>query len=480
MEFIGLFLDKTVKKPLYVQLYEFVTKEIRSGRIPPGERLPGKRSAAGQLGVSVNTVEEAYQMLVAEGYVKALARSGFWVNDLGPLVPPPSVLSEKVPSFAAHTPAGVQAREFRFNFLSGGIDSTLFSRKTWNRLFKEVLAEPLDLFATGESCGDAVLRHAIADYLRGFRGVRCTPQQVVMGAGLEVLLGLLSPLLPEGPLALENPGYAKTARLFWNVGRKTRAVCVDEQGLSMADLQACGAGLAYVTPSHQFPSGLVMPAPRRAELLRWAAEQNRFIIEDDYDSEFRFSGHTLPSLQGMDTHDCVVYAGTFSRSLAPGIRAAYLVLPQNLLHAWQERYEGYACTIWRPEQHTLARFISEGHFSRRLNRVRLHYRQRLGRILQLLEQGLPKRSYQVLNAHTGLYFILKLHGCKAVALAREAEEQGILIQALSQYTQTNSAGFSLWNGGHDALVLGYGGLADIDVDKALCALLALLRKHLAL
>ncbi len=472
MEFVGLFLDKTVEKPLYMQLYEFLVEEIRSGSLQAGERLPGKRSTAGQLGISVNTVDEAYQMLVGEGYLKAQPRSGFWVNNLGPLVPPPLVAEKIQEKKVQENIAG------RHNFLSGGIDSSLFPRKMWNRLSREVLAGPLDLFATGEGCGDAVLRQAIGDYLRGFRGVRCTSEQVVMGAGLEVLLGLLAPLLPKGEVAMENPGYTKTARLFQNMGRKTVAIDVDEQGLPAEILKQSEAKVVYVTPSHQFPTGFVMPAPRRAELLRWAAENNGVIIEDDYDSEFRFSGRPLPSLQGMDQHGCVVYAGTFSRSLAPGIRASYLVLPPGLLSAWKARYEGYACTIWRPEQHTLARFISEGHFARRLNQMRLAYRQRLGRILELLEQGLPAGSYEALNTHTGLYFVLKLHGCNANALAVEARQQGIEIRALSQYTQKEKEGFFVWQGGRETLVLGYGALSEQDLEATIEALVSFLSEKI--
>ncbi len=476
MQFIGLFLEKNNPKPLYMQLYEFLVAEIRSGHLACGEHLLGKRSAALHLGLSVNTVDRAYQMLVDEGYVQARPRSGFWVNDLGPLLP--------LPLAPATTPVADFAEKaastyVHYSFLSGGIDSTLFLRKTWNRLSKEVLSSSLDLFSKGESYGDFVLRKAIADYLRGFRGVQCTPEQVVMGAGLEVLLARLSPLLPQGAIALENPGYAKTSRLFQNVGRDTTALNVDEKGMCIQALVQNQVGVCYVTPSHQFPSGFVMPAPRRAELLHWAAEHNGLIIEDDYDSEFRFSGRPLPSLQSMDRQNRVVYAGTFSRSLAPGIRASYLVLPPKLLEAWQNHYHDYACTIWRPEQHTLARFISEGHFSRRLNSVRLCYRQRLTRILSLLEQGLPKSSYQCFNTHTGLYFILKLHNCHASKLANEAAEKNLEIRALSHYAQQGSAGFSLWQGGHDALVLGYGGLPDANLDEALHSLISVMQNHLS-
>ncbi len=472
MEFVGLFLDKTQKTPLYLQLYHFLVARLREGSIRAGERLPGKRSAAVQLGVSVNTVDLAYQMLAEEGYLEARPRSGFVAGNLGPVVPPPSPAQ----AGEAPPPTATGKTEWRHSFLTGGIDTALFPRKTWNRLFKEVLAGEEDLFATGEGQGDAVLRGALAGYLQGFRGVRCQPRQIVTGAGLEVLLGLLAPLLPAGAVALENPGYAKTTRLFQNAGRATVAVDVDDQGMTVEGLQSSGAAAAYLTPSHQFPTGCVMPAPRRAALLRWAAKQGGILIEDDYDSEFRFSGRPLPSLQGMDSHDRVVYAGTFSRSLAPGIRAAYLVLPPALLAAWQRAYGGYACTLWRPEQHTLARFMSEGHFARRLNRLRGAYRARRDQVLQAVQAGLPAAACQLFNTHTGLYFVLRLPGRDAAALAGQARQSGLGLEALSQFCQpVGRGGFSLWGGGADALLLGYGGLAEGEAPAAVAALLDILR-----
>ncbi len=471
MEFVGLFLDKTQSEPLYLQLYHFLVGQLRSGAIRAGEKLPGKRSAAVQLGVSVNTVDQAYQMLAGEGYLEVHPRSGFVAGNLGPVVPPPAPHGggPVLPHAESKT------ANWRHSFLTGGIDTALFPRKTWNRLSKEVLAGGEDLFGTGESQGDAVLREALAEYLQGFRGVRCQPQQIVTGAGLEVLLGLLAPLLPAGAVATENPGYAKSARLFENAGRATLAVDVDSQGLVPENLQSSGAMAAYLTPSHQFPTGCVMPAPRRAALLHWAAETGGILIEDDYDSEFRFSGRPLPSLQGMDSHHRVVYAGTFSRSLAPGIRAAYLVLPPALLSAWRQAYSGYACTLWRPEQHTLARFMREGHFARRLNQMRGAYRARRDQVLHFLQQGLAPSSYELLNTHTGLYFVLRLPGRNAAALAASARQAGLGLTALSQFRQPSAkGGFSLWEGGDDALLLGYGGLAANEVPTAMAALLSVL------
>ena len=221
--------------------------------------------------------------------------------------------------------------------------------------------------------GDPALRQALAEYLSEYRGVQCGPHQIVVGAGLEYLLGLLAPLLP-GPAAVETPGYPRALQVLQNNGVHCCCLPVDEDGLSVEALNRSDAAVCYVTPSHQFPTGVTMPAGRRAELLHWAARRpgGRYIIEDDYDSEFRFDTRPLPSLQGMAGADGpVVYLSTCSRSLAPSIRIAYMVLPEHLLPAWRKKYRLYSGTVSRFEQQTLARFITEGYFTRHLARERV-------------------------------------------------------------------------------------------------------------
>lgn len=461
MKFLGLFLSKTDNRPLYEQLYGWLVDEVRAGRLAPGEKLPGKRSAAAQLGISVNTVDTAYQMLAAEGYVDARARSGFVVNRLGGRqVPPPSP-----PARPGEGAPREEEQAWRYSFSSADIDTALFPRKTWNRLFREVLAGEEGLFDRGEAMGDGVLRQAVAAYLRSYRGGRCEAGQIVCGAGLEVLVGLLARLLAGRLVAVEDPGYPRAARILENVGVRVRRLPVDGDGLRVEDLVQSGARAAYLTPSHQFPTGAVMPVGRREALLRWAAETpgGGILIEDDYDSEFRFDGRPLPSLQGLDEGGHVVYAGTFSRSLAPGIRAAYLVLPPALLEGWKAAYGDYACTVSRPEQHTLARMMDEGHFARSLNRMRAAYRRRRGLLLEALAARLPTDGYEIENAHTGLYCILRLPGRNAAALAAAARNAGLRVRSLGSYRTAEAVP-------DDALVLGYGGLPDQDIAPAVAAL----------
>ncbi len=481
MELLGSFLSKTDKRPLYEQLYTWLVDELRAGRLQPGEKLPGKRSAAAQLGISVNTVDAAYQMLAAEGYVDARARSGFVVASgvRGWTVPAmrPSLVGVKDTGEGKGRDEADASGNWRYSFSTSDIDTGFFPRKTWNRLLREVLSQEEGLFSRGEAAGDGILRRALAGYLRGYRGVRCDAGQIVCGAGLEVLLGLLAPLLGERPVAVEDPGYPGTAKVLANAGRAILPLAVDAAGMVPARLWASGAGAAYLTPSHQFPTGAVMPVTRREELLRWADETpgGGVLIEDDYDSEFRFDGRPLPSLQGLDEHGRVVYAGTFSRSLAPGIRAAYLVLPPALLERWQAAYGGYACTVSRPEQHTLARLLDGGYFARGLNRMRVAYRRRRGLLLDALAARLEPGSYTVQNAHTGLYCILRLPGRDADTVVQRARAAGLRVRALDSYFAGGEEAARA-AGAQDALVLGYGGLPDAAMDPAVAQLAAAIEK----
>ncbi len=460
MEFIDIFLDKSDKSPLYYQLYQHLAQHIREGGISAGEKLPGKRSAAAQLGVSVNTVNEAYQQLATEGYIAAKPRSGFVVMRLQQTVFP--FTTEK--SFSANDFPTSNTTPL-YSFSSSGLDAELFPLKIWNRTMREVLTEKPDLFHRGRPLGDFALCEGISSYLKSYRGVRCDTLQVVTGAGLEILFSMLVRLFADKTFALENPGYSKTSTILQNMGAHYQFVSVDNQGMIPDELLKSGAQIAYLTPSHQLPTGGVMSAPRRSELLSWATEEGHLIIEDDYDSEFRFDGRPLPCLQGMDEHNSVVYAGTFTRSLAPGLRAAYLVLPPPVLELWKKAYGGYSCSISRPDQYVLAKLLSEGHFARSLNRARNTYRRRRDALLSAFSQIFPADGWHAENTHTGLYFVLRLPGKDAVHLAQLARDKGLYIHSLAEYHNEH-----LSHAYDDALMVGYGGLLDEDILPATKAL----------
>ena len=451
-------LDPSSSVPLYEQLYRSLAGEMRSGTLSAGVRMPGKRRLAAELSVSVNTVDAAYQMLAAEGYLESRERSGFYVQEYLAL---PESAAPAAPPKAEAVP---KQRPIRYDLSTRGVDPGLFPFRTWARLQKELLYSAPELLTPGDARGDAALRQALAGYLAEYRGVQCDPEQLVVGAGLEYLLGLLAPLLP-GPAAVETPGYPRARQVLENNGVPCRCLPVDADGLSLAALSASDAAVCYVTPSHQFPTGVTMPAGRRAELLHWAARApgRRYIIEDDYDSEFRFDTRPLPSLQGMAGADGpVVYLSTCSRSLAPGIRIAYMVLPRQLLGAWQEKYELYSGTVGRFEQQTLARFITGGYFTRHLARERTAYKARRDALAAALRSSFAPEELTLAGLHTGLHLLAQLKDPPPDAALRAAARQyGVRCSLLSDYDLTGTA-----HSAAGTLVLGYGSLPDADCATA--------------
>ncbi|HIV86501.1 MAG TPA: PLP-dependent aminotransferase family protein [Candidatus Pygmaiobacter gallistercoris] len=425
MEFIPMTFDPADPRPLYQQLYSWLAGEITAGHLAAGEKLPSKRSAAANLGVSLNTVETALGMLIAEGYLTSRPRSGVYVADVSPLIPAPRP--------AAPLPAAEQDERWSYRFSTSGVDVSLFPQKIWARIAREVNADAPALLNHGPAEGEAALRGAIADYLLGLRGVRCDPDQILVGAGMEYLLGLLAPLL-GGRVAFERPGYPKARRILENGGVTLVDLPVDRAGLRVDLLAESGATAIYVTPSHQFPTGATMPVGRRLDLLRWAAaDPVRLIVEDDYDSEFRFDGKPVPSLQGLDPHGQVIYVGTFSRSIAPGIRIGYLVLPRALLGRWRQRFAGYSCTVSRLEQQTMARFLAGGHFTRSLNRARGQYRRRRDALVGALRSSFGK-DLTLLGAHTGLHLVaLPGVGLTERELVERAAAISVELRGLSYY-----------------------------------------------
>ena len=453
-------LDAASGVPLYEQLYESLAAEMRSGAIPAGTRMPGKRRLAAELSVSVNTVDAAYQILATEGYMEPRERSGFYVQEYLALPTRP----EEVPPPVSAAPSEAAEPPVRFDLSTRGVDPGLFPFRTWARLQKELLYSSPQLLTHGDAQGDVELRQALADYREEYRGVRCTAEQVVVGAGMEYLLSLLAPLLP-GKTAVENPGYQRAKQVLENNGVSCRCLPVDADGLSLTALSASDAAVCYVTPSHQFPTGVTMPAGRRAELLHWAARApgRRYIIEDDYDSEFRFDTRPLPSLQGMAGADGpVVYLSTCSRSLAPGIRIAYMVLPRQLLGAWQAKYRLYSGTVGRFEQQTLARFITGGYFTRHLARERTAYKARRDALVAALRTSFAPEELTLAGLHTGLHLLAQLKDPPPDAALRAAARQyGVRCSLLSDYDLTGTA-----HSAAGTLVLGYGSLPDADCAAA--------------
>lgn len=429
MNELTITLDVKSTIPLYEQIYEYIKTDIRNGKISCGEKLPSTRALAKYLEISRSTVELAYEQLLAEGYVEAEACRGFFVTQIEELYQwetAKETVAQKIIK---------EENVYKYDFSPRGVDLQSFPYSVWRKLSKEILSnDKSDLFQLGDSQGEYELRETICRYLYQARGVNCEPEQIVIGAGNEYLLMLLSTVLGKNrKIAFENPTYRQAYRLFENLSYDTCVVEMDRKGMCVDKLRKSSAEIAYVMPSHQYPLGIVMPIKRRMELLRWAAEEEeRYIIEDDYDSEFRYKGKPIPALQGFDREDKVIYIGTFSRSIAPSIRISYLVLPKNLLKVYNEKSRFLSSTVSRVDQLIIQQFIERGYYERHLNKMRALYKNRHDIMVNELKPLLKYCSISGENA--GVHLLLTfIEGKEEKILTQKAKEQGIKVYGLSTY-----------------------------------------------
>ena len=434
--------------PLYEYLYRRIREDILSGKLTAGERLPSKRALAEHLQLSVITVEGAYAQLEAEGYLYTLPKRGFFVSQVDRTPAPKATEPPAVPEEEA-------ARQWRLDLKSNQVDTARFPVSTWARLTRQVLSEDgAALLRPVPHQGLGALRRAIADDLRDYRGMSVSPEQIIVGAGAEYLYLLLAQLLgPDAVFAAEDPGYPKIRQVYGKCGAACRPVPLDAQGMDLAALTASGATVAHLSPSHHYPTGLVTPIARRQALLRWAEEVDGFIIEDDYDSEFRFSGRPLPTLQSIDRSGRVLYMNTFSQTISPSMRVGFVVLPPRLLERYRRELDFYACTVPALEQHVLARFLSGGYYEQHLSRMRKEYRQRRCAVLAAFRAGPFAHRITISEQGAGLHFLLRLDTDRSDEdLRQRAEELGVRLGFLSEYAAVPDPSYA------HTLVINYAGL----------------------
>ena len=390
-------------KPMYEQIYEYIKEEIRKGSLAAGTRLPSTRIMAEHLKISRSTSQMAYDQLVSEGYIETIPCKGYFVLKIDELV---EVEPETKMGFLVEPEQ--QEAELDVDFSPRGIDLTSFPYNAWRKVTRATLMDDdKEMFLTGSPQGEPGLREAIRGYLHSARGVNCTADQIIIGAGSEYLMMLLTQILGAGrTIAMENPTYRQAYRVFESLGCQMKPVEMDAHGMNVRLLEESGADIAYVMPSHQYPTGVVMPVKRRQELLSWAGRgEKRYLIEDDYDSEFRYRGKPVPALQGMDIQGKVIYMGTFSKSIAPAIRVGYLVLPAPLLAVYKRKCGFYASTVSRIDQKIIYQFLTEGHYERHLNRMRAIYKGKHDVLMSELKT--LGTEFIVQGEYAGLHVLLK-------------------------------------------------------------------------
>ncbi len=442
-------LEKAPGLPLYESLYRHIRDDILSGTLPAGTKLPSKRALAAHLEVSKITVEAAYNQLLSEGFLTAREKVGYFVEDVAP-----APHSSPVPS------APEQISVFDGVDLTGG-GPERFPFSVWSRLQRQVMLD----------CGQALLRplpnqghyglrQAIAAHLADFRGMSVAPENILIGAGTDFLYNLLIQLLGRNQrYAVEDPGYGKI-RLIYAAGG---AQCVNAPMDAFGPIPAAlvDAQVLHISPNHHFPTGLVTPVARRLELLNWATQGDRWIIEDDYDSEFRFDARPIPSMQALDRAGRVIYMNTFSKTLAPSIRISYMVLPPALMEQFRRKLGFYSCTVPSFEQYTLERFLREGYFEKHINRMRKLYKNRRNRLVEVLKNSPIAKDITILEQDAGLHFLLRIAtDLTDEALTARWSAAGIRIHALSEYYHG-----PVPEADHHCLIVNYDRLADEDLTE---------------
>lgn len=541
-------LSQRGDESLYEYLYLCIRADIENGSIPAGRRLPSKRALAKHLGVSLITVEGAYSQLVAEGYVRAEARRGYYACDLevtpahlgkgpglsvpagqpvdfgslahiakpaepnspaqaggsagpgrlahagcpaepnllvhagGPAEPNPLTHSDVPADFAhaAHLAEPDQPGQVKqlgrathsidaaapqapliADFSTGSLPLDRFPFSSWAKTVREVLSRESEQSLLGDACaqGALALRTQLVEYLHSFRGMQVRPEQIVVAAGSQVLDNLIVQLLGrERGYAVETPGYSRLASIYRANDAKLAYVPLDDDGISMPHLRASGVNVAHIMPSHQFPTGLVTSVARRYELLAWASEQpGRYIVEDDYDCEFRLSGRPIPALMSVDASSCVIYTNTFAKSLGSSFRIAYMVLPPSLVDTYQEKLGFYSSTVSATEQLALARFISTGEYERHVARTRSYYRSLKNELVDALRSCSVSDRIQTEATEAGLHFLMHVDAPGSTeALLQAARARGVILSPLSAFCAPDQA---LTSGLDGTYVMNFAGLA---------------------
>ena len=401
MKPVSITLEHNSQKSLYIQLYEYLKKEISCGQIAAGEKLPSLRRISGQLGISVTTSQMAYNQLLVEGYITSSPQSGYYAADVGGSTDE----SAAVPEFTSF-------EDYPFDEPSYKYDLESFDFVKWKKCVSRVLNEyPGLLLSEGDRQGERILRAEISRYVYRSRGVDCSPEQVVISAGTQQLTNHLARILRHMKINIvstEDPGYTPVRNIFRDRGFTINSIPIARDGISIESLPRNIASAVYVMPSNQFPTGAVMPVGRRYELLKWAEDNDSVIIEDDYDSELRYFGRPVPALQSLDRRSRVVYLGSFSSTLFAAIRLSYMILPPDMMRIYRsEIMDNYDQTSSKTEQLTLAMFMENGYYSTTIRKLRKLYSRKLQRALEAFDEY-GRDFITPLNKNSGITISLSI------------------------------------------------------------------------
>ncbi|MCM3570595.1 PLP-dependent aminotransferase family protein [Neobacillus mesonae] len=447
---------------IYKQIYQGIKESILNEKIHSNEKLPPKRVLADELNVSVNSVSNAYEQLLAEGYIYTVERKGYYVENIAQFIEKEDVIKNKLPDDLKEE---WMDKKGWLSLSHMTADISIFPFKEWMKQQQQAIQQyKRELSEITHHQGPYIVRKTICRMLALSRGVHCEPEQIIIGAGTQLLVRQLMAIQDKQKIiAMENPGYARNYNLLRNMHFKVLPIPLDEQGINMEEVEASNANFVFVTPSHQFPTGRIMPISRRIELLNWAIQTNdRYIVEDDYDSEFKYETDNIPSLQSLDRHHRVIYMGTFSKTMLPGMRVSYMVLPPELLREYRENYHD----LMQPSNslilYTLHYFIESGEYTKHLKRMNHQYETRRKILIKHLQMRFGKKV-QIEDIPAGLHFLARFHSEKGY---QEIEERAreIKLEVYSMRRFMLKDNFEEKN--RIDLVLGFANISEENIPEA--------------
>ncbi len=467
-------LNSNSESPLYMQIYDQIRSEIITGELPVGSKLPSTRHLSDLLSVGRNTVENAYLQLSSEGYVESRTGSGFIVQDIHNMISFRTGIntSKFFKEIKEDKPISVEVYPYHFEY--GHLSSDDFPLAIWRKISNKALAEITadDMTKYQDRKGEAELRYELKDYLKRSRGVICSKEQIVLCSGFEYALSILSQLLRKSfdRIALEEPGYSGARKIFQNNGLEVVPVDIQKDGLDIKKLDSSKVRAVYVTPSHQFPSGAVMPVQKRLQLLDWAKENNGIVIEDDYDSELRYNSRPIPSISSIAESDNVIYIGTFSKALSPSIRVCYMVLPEMWMKRYEEVFRMYQTTVSLLQQRILIKYIRSGHWERHLRKICKANKKKHDLLIRTIQEELGN-DVIIHGKNAGLHILLEATGgLKEAELIEKAKRNGVLVSPVSLFWS------DVKKYTDNMVLLGFGNISEADITAGIKALAAAWRE----
>lgn len=390
-------INKSSGIPLYIQLYEYIKKEIVTKNFKSSYKLPSIREASQLLKLSKTTIENAYNQLVVEGYIDNELKKGYYINEIATY------------NYSRDFNNTIERKKeiYDESYVNNGVDKTSFNIDIWKKLYNRVLNYNMtNIYTNGAPQGEYNLRYEISAFVNNIRGGHTEPEQVIIGAGIQYLIGILAGILKDShkSVAIESPGYKKAEYIFEDYNFKVKHI-VCNNNFDVNSLKNSLCKLVYISPSHQYPTGSIMPINVRHELLKWASEINGFIIEDDYDGIIRYDGMPISCLQGLDRNDCVIYLGSFSKTLLPSLRISYMIIPKRLIPLYDKIKNKYTQSTSKIDQTVLSLFISEGHITKHLRRIRRIYKKKNTLIIDYINEKYSN-LLEVVNSDSGFHLVL--------------------------------------------------------------------------